>query len=476
MRSGSKKVVIVGAGPAGLAAAYELCRNNVSVFIIEKESRAGGICKTIEYKGFKFDVGPHRFFTKAKFIEKLWKDILADDFLICNRVTRIFFKGVFFLYPIKLLDVLKQIGIAESLFILGSYLRAKLFYGKRGDDSFRDWVVKRFGERLYRMFFKGYTEKIWGLACDEISSEWAAQRIKGLSVVSVIKNAVLGNRATKVKSLIDKFYYPKYGAGQMYNYLLTRALERGVGGQYNSEPVKIEIIDNKVKSISFKDKDGRVKTENIDHLINSMPFSEVFTLLTPRPPQNILESAARLRYRSLIDVCLIVKGDCDFKDQWLYIHDSGVNTSRVQIYKNWSPEMMPKGDLRVSVGLEYFCFKDDDFWAKDDIEIIDLAKDELLKLGLFSDLAVVDDGFVVRVPYAYPVYTGSYNEDMKVLREYIDKIDNLQMVGRCGMYRYNNMDHSMITGMYAAVNIIKGRKKYNIWEVNDEKQYLEETN
>lgn len=472
--SGNKKIIIIGAGPAGITCAYELSQHSIPSFIVEKEEASGGICRTIEYNGFRFDIGGHRFFTKSKHIEEIWKSILGEDFILRRRLTRIYFNDKFFLYPIKILDVLVKMGCRKSLLILYDYFKAQLFYNSRQDITFRDWVVNRFGRKLFEMFFKTYTEKIWGIPCEEISSQWAAQRIKGVSLFSIIKSSLLGNKGGRIKSLIGQFYYPKCGAGQMYEGILDCAVKRGAEIWYNSEPTAVEIINKKVNGVYLKNKEGKIEKVEVDYLVSSMPLSEIFKLLTPVSPRYILEAAARLKYRALIEACLIVKGETNFKDQWIYIHDSRVKTGRVQIYKNWSPYMGLDDKKCTHLGMEYFCFRDDDFWRKEDREIIRIAGEEFVKLKMFREKAEVVDGFVVRVPYAYPVYAGSYKDDLNVLRKYIDEIENLQVIGRCGMHRYNNMDHSMLTGIYAARNIMEGRKKYNIWEVNEEKKYLEE--
>lgn len=473
MMDDNKKIFIIGAGPAGIGCAYELAKNRVSAYLIEKEAVGAGICKTISYKGFRFDIGPHRFFTKSKFIEELWKSVLKEDLKLRPRLTRIYFKRKFFLYPIKILDVLSKIGLGQSLLVLGDYLRVKLFLRNRPDISFQDWITKRFGGRLYRMFFKTYTEKIWGVPCAQISSDWAVQRIKGLSLTSLVKSCFWGNRGGKIKTLIDEFYYPDYGAGQMYDKMLALTLDAGAQIHYQCEPVDIEVVGNKAVSVSGKDKEGKISKLAVDYLVSSMPFSKLFTLLNPAPLPAVLAAARRLRYRSLIEVCLIVKGQTDFPDQWIYIHATEVKTARVQLYRNWSDYMGSADPAFTNLGMEYFCFTDDDLWKSSDEEIIDLAKKELAKIKVFRDFSVTD-GFVVRVPYAYPVYVGRHQEDLQILKKYIEKIENLEVIGRSGMYKYNNMDHSILTGIYAARNILAGAKKYNLWEVNTEQEYLEE--
>jgi protoporphyrinogen oxidase len=467
-----RSVLVIGAGPAGITCAYELAKNNLPSTLIEKEDVAGGICRTTQYKGFKFDVGGHRFFTKSKIVEQIWRQALAEDFLARNRYSHIYFNEKFFSYPIKIFDVVGKVGLFESLLIFKDYVKAQVLYRNKPEVSFCDWITKRFGDKLFNMFFKTYTEKIWGISCSQLSSEWATQRIKGLSMGSVVKNALFGNIG-KIKTLIEEFHYPKYGVGQMYDKILSQALEKGAEIEYKTEPVEIEVEGNRVVSVSVKDAAGNVNKQTPDYLVSSMPFSRIFDLFKPAVPQYLKEAAEKLRYRCLIEVCFIIKGKCDCKDQWIYIHDPKLRTGRLQIYKNWSPYMGSGDESVINMGMEYFCFKEDDLWQMTDSQIMELAKTELARIGVLKEFQVID-GFVIKVPYAYPVYVGAYKEYIGVLKDYIEKIENLQVIGRCGLHKYNNMDHSMLTGIYAAHNIMEGQKKYDVWDVNVEQEYLEE--
>lgn len=465
--------VIIGAGPAGISCAYELAKKNINSLLIEKEDTPYGICKTIEYKGFRFDIGGHRFFTKSKLIEDLWKDLLREDFLFRKRFSHIYFKEKFFLYPIKIEDVFKKLGIGESFLIFLDYLYWKLLFWQKEEVSFEDWIIKHFGRRLYKMFFKTYTEKIWGIRCDEISSLWASQRIKGLSFFSVLRNALWKDREGKIKTLLDGFYYPKYGVGQMYEKMLNR-VRKDTELWLNSFSIEIEIDNKRVRRILVKRGNSSLEWIKVKNLVSSMPFSNIFELFRPHPPQEVLEKARELRYRSLIEVCLIVEGRCPFQDQWIYIHDPKIRAGRLQIYKNWSPYMTKEESGLTNIGMEYFCFEGDDLWVKKDSEILALAVEELDKIGLFKEMKVID-GFIVRVEYAYPVYDTKYRENIKDLIDYVNRIENLYVIGRCGMHRYNNMDHSILTGIYAARNIIEESKKYDVWEVNvNDDEYIEE--
>lgn len=472
MKEDNKKVVIIGAGPAGITCAYRLANYGVSTIIIEKDTAPCGLCKTFLYKGFRFDIGPHRFLSKSKFIEKIWESTLKEEITIVSRFTRIYYENKFFLYPIKPFDVSKKIGVVKSISILIDYVWSNLLYRNRKDDNFEDWMVKRFGRILYTMFFKSYSKKIWGVPGYEIFSEWAVQRIKDLSLISVLKSQIFANKG-RIKSLAERFYYPKYGSGQMYNQLLNSALRNGSEINLSSEPVEIELTNNRVWSISFRNRDGKIKRIFIDYLVSSMPFFEIFELFRPIAPKHVIETARRLRYRSLVEVCLIVKGECNCKDQWIYLQEPTIKAARLQLYTNWSNHMGSEDKTIKNIGLEYFCFIQDSIWSMKDNEIINLAMSELFKIGIVKNPQFID-GFTVKIPYAYPMYTGSYKQDLQILKEFIDKIENLQVIGRCGMHRYNNMDHSMLTGIYAAQNILKGRKDYNLWEIGDEKEYVEE--
>ena len=459
--------VVIGAGPAGLSCAYELAKHKKDVFVLEKDSNIGGICRTLEHNGYRFDVGPHRFFTKSKEVDSLWKTLLEGDFSPVKRLTRIYFAGKFFFYPIQISDVIKNIGLSENVKIVFDYFYSQAYLRNKPKKSFEDWVVANFGRRLYLMFFKTYTEKVWGISCSEISAEWAAQRIKNLSVWSILKNTLgLGD---DVKSLTSEFSYPKYGAGQMYDKMREKACEFGAEIKLNTSPKKIKIKDNRVYEIV----DNNGNNISISSLISSMPFSELFELIDPVAPKDVVDASRRLKFRSLIEVCLVVQCECTCSDQWIYIHEPSLKVGRVQIYKNWSEFMVPKGADSLGIGMEYFSFIGDQIWTMTDEDLVKFASDELNRLGIFKDI-LVKSGFVYRVPHAYPVYSGSYEKDMEILKEYLSKIENIQVIGRGGMFRYNNMDHSMLTGLYAARNIINTSKKIDLWSVNEEEHYHEE--
>lgn len=463
------RVIVIGAGPAGLATAIKLKENNVETLVIEKENKVGGISKTKEYKGYRFDLGGHRFFTKSKDVNDIWDKMLGEDFMTRSRSSRIYYKNNFFLYPIKLFDALKGLGFWQSALVGFSYAASKLFPYKE-EKTFEQWVSNRFGKRLFNIFFKTYTEKLWGIPCSEIQAEWAVQRIRGLSFSSAIRNAVFPDRNGKIKTLLSEFKYPRLGPGMMYEKMADKIKQMNGRIMMESEVDKVNRESFKVMSVEIKDKAGKTDKMEADYFVSSMPITELIEKLDPKPPQNISEAARNLAYRSFLSVNVILKGSNFIPDNWIYIHSPEVKLGRIQNYKKWSPYMAP-GEGCISLGLEYFCNEGDEFWLKPDEELIEIAVHELEIIGLGEKRRLVD-GFVIRVPKSYPVYDSKYPENMKIIRAYLDNFKNLQPIGRYGMFKYNNMDHSILTGFYAAENILGA--KHNIWEVNVDQEYQEE--
>jgi len=459
------KTVIIGAGPAGLTAAYELSRRNLSVTVLEKEDDVGGIAKTIDYKGYKFDLGGHRFFTKISPVMELWLKIMGDKFLIRQRLSRIYYKGKFFSYPLKLANVIMNLGVIESFLIFISYVHAKISPYPR-EDSFEEYIVNRFGSRLYRMFFKSYTEKVWGIPCTEIKSEWAAQRITGMSLTSVLKTTFLGNRNNKIKSLIEQFHYPREGPGQLWNIMKNEVKKNGGDVLLKQRVTSIKIDGNMVTSL--RTDEGSVYAA--DQFINTMPLRDLIESMTPTPPNEVIAAAKKLKYRDFITVALITEKESIWPDNWLYIHDRKYRVGRIQNYKNWSPYMVPD-EKKSCIGMEYFAFEGDDLWTMKDERLIDLATEELLGLSLISDKSLVTDGKVVRVEKTYPVYDLLYLENLKTVKDYLGGISNLSTIGRNGMHRYNNMDHSMLTAILDVDNLMGAH--HDLWQVNAEQEYLE---
>lgn len=462
-------VIIFGAGPAGLAGAHKLSSAGKKVIIFEKEKEVGGISKTIEFKGYRFDLGGHRFFTKSAEVERLWKKTLGEDFLVRPRLSRIFYQGKFFDYPVKPINALLGLGLFESMLIVLDYLKIKVFPYKN-EDNFQKWVSNRFGDRLFRHFFKSYTEKVWGIPSEEIQAEWAAQRIKGLSLFSALKNAILPNKKKKIKTLIDKFHYPKFGPGMMYEKMAENILE--MGGMIEREFRVCEIIvsKNKVEKVVVADKNNFKKEFSSDYFLSSMPITRLVESISPEPPKEVLLASKNLSYRSFLTVSLILKTSKSFPDTWIYIHSPEVKVGRIQNFKNWSPFMVPKKNT-TALGLEYFCSEGDELWKMEDSKLIELALSELQKIGLGRKKDFLD-GFVKRVPKAYPVYDKNYPKNIAILKKYLKEIKNLFPIGRYGMFKYNNMDHSILTGLYAAKNILG--ENHDIWEVNADEDYQEE--
>lgn len=472
MRDSAKNVVIIGAGPAGLTAAYELCKLGVRAVVLEKDSVVGGLSRTVNYKGYHFDIGGHRFFTKVKAVDAMWREVLTDgQFLRRNRLSRIYYNKKFFYYPLRASNALLGLGVWNSLLIFLSYLRAQLF-PEKPEDTFEQWISNRFGKRLYKIFFKTYTEKVWGIPCDQIMAEWAAQRIKGLSLLAAVKSALIQKQQTKgdvIKTLIDAFDYPELGPGMMWETVSDIVKENGREIRLNAGVNRIIWDGSGVKALEIIT-DGVPEIVEGTHFISSMPIRGLIKKFDPPVPEAVVKAAEALNYRDFLTVALVVNKRELFPDNWIYVHDADVKVGRIQNFKNWSPAMVPDPE-KTCLGLEYFCFEGDGLWTMTDSDLIDLGKRELGILGLVKPSDVVD-GSVVRMPKAYPVYDGTYAEALLVVRRFLEGVSNLQLVGRNGMHKYNNQDHSMLTAMLAVKNILGA--SYDLWQVNAEQEYHEE--
>ncbi len=465
------RVVIIGAGPAGLTAGYELARHGYQAEVLEADSRyVGGLSRTVEYHGFRFDIGGHRFFSKNREIEALWTELLGPRMRECGRLSRVYYRGRFFKYPLEPLDALKNLGPLEALRSLISYFQVQR-QPPSHIISFEDWVVSAFGRRLYEIFFKTYTEKVWGIPCSEISADWAAQRIRGLSLVSVMRSLLRvpnHNRAV-IKTLVDRFRYPVQGPGEMWEKTAAVITEAG-GAVMMGHPVfEIHRKDGRIVAVTSQNGAGP-QTHSADSFVSTMPLAELIAGFDPPAPEAVLASARGLRYRDFITVALVIDQTELFPDNWIYIHDPGVRVGRIQNFKNWSADMVP--DPRFTVlGLEYFCSENDSLWSSTDEQLIALAKNEIATLGL-ADQSKVVDGAVVRQPKAYPLYDHDYRTNVAKVREFLEvEAPNLQVAGRNGMHKYNNQDHAMMTGLMAARNIMGG--SYDLWRVNSDAEYLE---
>ena len=470
--------VIVGAGPAGLTAAYELASKGQRVVVLESDPQyVGGISRTVEYHGYRFDIGGHRFFSKSREVEDLWTEILGTDMLERPRSSKIYYRGQFYTYPLKPLEALSKLGVVESTRCILSFLKARL-KPVHSPQSFEDWVVNEFGARLFRIFFKTYTEKVWGMSCKEISADWAAQRIKGLTLGRAVRNALLPKRAPPdrsevVKTLIETFRYPRLGPGMMWEKCAEKI--QAMGGEIRMgasvAQCRFEAV-NSTWTITARTPDGRSEEFHGDHLISSMPLRHLVSQIEPRLPDIAVNSANSLRYRDFLTVGLILRDRKRFNDNWIYIHDPDVKMGRVQNYKAWSPEMVPDPDY-CCYGLEYFCFEGDGLWTMRDSDLIALGMKELEQVGL-GDAADVVDGCVIRQPKAYPVYDDGYQQHIGVIRRALDAhCRNLHVVGRNGMHKYNNQDHAMITALLAARNILAGENRFDVWSVNEDGEYHE---
>jgi protoporphyrinogen oxidase len=465
-----KRIIIIGGGPAGLAAAYELAKHGMRCTVLERDNTVGGISRTVDYNGYRFDIGGHRFFTKSEEVNQFWEEVLGDAFLCVRRMSRIYFNNRFFHYPLRPMNAFIGLGPLNSMLILGSYAKQKLFPYKV-EDNFEQWVSNRFGKRLYSIFFKTYTEKVWGIPCTQIGSEWAAQRIKGLSLTSAIKNALLPGK-NKIKTLIDEFRYPREGPGMLYTRLVNEVSRVGTEVLLNSEVFSLSHDQHRtVTKVKARSRNtGEVRDFEADHVISTMPLTDLVKCLEPKPPEEILRHNAQLGYRDFLVVNLIVRKENVFPDNWIYIHSPEVRVGRMQNYKNWSRYMVRDG-ANTSLGLEYFCNEGDEIWSQSDSALVELAANELRALRLIGNEEILD-GFVVRMPKTYCLHNTDYRAHLDIVQEYLGHFVNLQPAGRAGMFKYNNQDHSIMTGFLSARNILG--KNYNVWSVNVDSEYYEQ--
>ena len=471
------ETLVIGAGPAGLTTAYALAKEGRDVTVLEADpAQVGGISRTVEHRGFLFDIGGHRFFSKQKEVVDLWNEILPDDFIERPRLSRIFYGGKFFAYPLNAVEALRNLGIIESTACVLSYAAAKL-RPIANPRTFHEWVRNQFGERLFRIFFKTYTEKVWGMGCDEISADWASQRIKGLDLLTAVRDGIARSLGRKrsggavAKTLIESFRYPRRGPGMMWDAAARRIA--GLGGRV--------VLDRRVDHLSWDagrriwtvsavGSDGSRETYTAANVVSSAPLRELMDAISPKPIS--LFQARALRYRDFLTVALIGRSDRSFPDNWVYIHDPSVHVGRVQNFRSWSPEMVPDAD-HTCLGLEYFCFEGDGLWTMPDAELVELAKREIEAVGLLSASDVVDAA-IVRQPKAYPVYDDAYRDNVAAIRLDIEtSFPTLHPVGRNGMHKYNNQDHAMMTGLLTARNIVAGRRIYDVWAVNEDAEYAE---
>ena len=468
----SVDVAIVGGGPAGLTCGYEVqrCDPGRGVLVVEADRIVGGIARTESYKGFRFDIGGHRFFTKVGEVEAMWHEVMGDEFIRVRRLSRIYYRGKFYDYPLKIFNALGNIGPYEAGRIMLSYLKWRVRPSKT-EESFEEWVINRFGGRLYMHFFRSYTQKVWGIPPREIQADWAAQRIKNLSLTKAVWNAMSG--ANDTASLIEEFDYPRLGPGQMWERVTEGIEARGGEVRMRTRATKLVREGRRITALEVEGPEGTSRIE-AQHYVNSMGLAELVHAVEPPPPAEVVAAADRLRYRDFLIVTLVLDRPDPFPDNWIYVHSSDVSVGRIQNFRAWSKDMVPN-EHQASIGMEYFCQEGDGLWDSADAELIAKAGQELERLGL-ARASEVSDGTVIRQPKAYPVYDTQYREAVDVIADWLRGMENLQSVGRNGLHRYNNQDHSMLTAILAARNITRpeGEAPHDLWSVNVERSYHEE--
>jgi protoporphyrinogen oxidase len=473
--SDQPEVVIIGAGPAGLTAAYMLTKRGVASTVLEADDVVGGISRTAVRDGWRFDIGGHRFFTKVQPVEDLWFEILGpDDFLQRPRISRIHYRGKLYDYPIKPLNALKNLGPVEAVRCGCSYLWARV-RPPRHQDTLEGYVVANYGWRLYNHFFKTYNEKVWGVSASEIAADWGAQRIKGMSLWAAvwepIRAKLFGRRdkGKQVTSLIEQFNYPKYGPGMMWERCTELVQEKGTKVVFDALVSRIEHVDGRATAVTAVT-DGVPTRYECTDVISSMPISALLQAMDPPPPAEVVAAADALRYRDFMTVALVVPEEYGFPDTWIYIHDPDVEVGRIQNFASWSPYLVKDG--RTCLGLEFFVQEGDEMWTKSDADLVAQATREAAHLGLV-DASRVEAGYVVRMPKAYPFYDWEYKANVATLRTWLEQhAPNVHPVGRNGMHRYNNQDHSMYTAMLSVENIFGAH--HDVWKVNVEAEYHEE--
>jgi protoporphyrinogen oxidase len=463
---GQRRTVVVGAGPAGLSAAWELTKNGIAPVVIDRNEQVGGLARTTWFEDHAFDLGPHRFFTKNAEVMELWRHFLGDDLLTVPRLTRIYYRGKFFNYPLKPMDALTKLGPLTTARSLASYGAERFHKHDREPQNFEDWIVAQFGRRLYEIFFKTYTEKVWGIPCDQIGKEWAGQRIKGLNLGEAIRSAFRRGKSDKVKSLIEEFHYPRRGAGELYQRMTAEITAAGAEVRLGENVTKLVTEGNRVAAIETS-----AASIPVEHAFVSAPITAVVEALSPEAPPEVLEAARTLYYRSHITVNLVLDAPPPFPDNWIYIHSPELRMARVANYASFSRDMVAS-ENSCALSVEYFCFEGDDLWNLTDEALLSLACDEMEKAGLLRRTQV-RDGFVVREGDSYPTYYLGHREHFGILFGYLSRFENLSLIGRAGMYRYNNQDHASLTGLYAVRNHL-GTTNVDLFSINPEDVYIEE--
>jgi protoporphyrinogen oxidase len=466
--SSDGRVVVVGAGPAGLAAAWELTKHGIAPVVIDRNDRVGGLARTIWRDGFGFDLGPHRFFTKNEEIMSMWREFLGDDLLEVDRLTRIYYRQRFFSYPLKPVDALKKLGPLTTARALASYGAQRLKRSAGDPDNFEEWITRQFGKVLYETFFKSYTEKVWGIPCKEIGKEWAGQRIKGLNLSSAIKNAFGSGNRDDVRSLVERFHYPRRGAGELYDRIAERLEGAGTTFLLGETVTGVETDGGRVRRVVCEPSGRGI---DVEHAFISAPITALIEALSPVAPDDVLTAAKTLYYRSHITVNLAMDRESPFPDNWIYIHAPNLRMARIANYASFTRDMIPR-EGTAALSVEYFCFESDDLWMMSDEDLVKLAVGEMRAADLLGEARVLD-GFVVREADSYPAYYLGHRDHFDVLADHLSRFDNLDLIGRAGMYRYNNQDHASLTGLYAVRNHL-GETNVDLFEINPEDTYIEE--
>jgi protoporphyrinogen oxidase len=460
------KVAVIGAGPAGMTAAYCLAKRGVDVDLYEASPLVGGMSRSIELWGQIVDIGAHRFFSSDPRVNNLWLEVVDKDYEMVNRLSRVVYQNKFYDYPIKIGNVLSNLGIVESIRCLISYIWQRVKPGGRElGNTFESWVEARFGKRLARHFFKTYAEKLWGIPTSELDAEFAAQRIKKLSMWEAIKGALFGGGGEKHKTLVDQFAYPKKGTGMVYERMRESILKNG-GKIHLKTPIQELVTSGKiVKGIKLET--GEVR--NYDEVISSMPLTLLVSRLKNIPPK-VEKATKSLKFRNTLIVYLQVKGKNIFPDNWIYLHSPDLKMGRITNFRNWVPGIL-NGKKEAILALEYWCFDEDDFWHWEDKQYIELATKELVQTGLVTEDKILD-GKVMRVPKCYPVYRRGYRKTLKVVEDFLRQYKHIQVIGRYGSFKYNNQDHSILMGLFASENILDNAG-HDLWNVNSDDEYQE---
>ncbi len=449
--------IIIGAGPSGLGCAHALAQNQRTSLTLEQNSMAGGLCQTVDFDGYRFDIGGHRYLSRSSKVNELWRSILGNDLIDVNRISRIYFGGKYYSYPLSLGNAFLNLGFYNSARCMASYIRSR--YGNaRDQNTLEGWLNRRFGRQLFETFFKTYSEKVWGLPCSELSADWAAQRIQGLSLRLAIQKAFVRAGDDGAKTLTREFLYPKLGAGMFYEQLADAIRSMGGSFAFDKRITKIRHSSDKITALELLDLSSNKREElAVNYMFSSLPLTALISMMDPEPPADILACAKELLFRSIIVVNLIVDKEHIFPDQWLYVHSPDIKACRIQNFKNWSQEMVADS-RKTSLGVEYFCADGDEFWQQSDADLVRIASEDIVRMKLAAQSEVIR-GFVIRRSYAYPVYTLQYKPALERVREYLSHFSNFQSMGRAGLFRYDNSDRALLTGIYAAKNLIHSAKQ-----------------